>query len=363
MKNIKKTNDLLRAVFVFSVFFIFSSIITLHTDAEPMREGESLPPGYPLMQAPQTPEPFFIPENLPERAPLQLPLTPPPEPIARTPPPVSAGFDASPVFSRSVKVVEGRQVDIPFSGSGWVYLGETSGQKGVAYSSHRLEKEGQNFTFIAEKSGAYALKFYKQDFIRDYTLNDYVQVIVTPAPAASSVSDGYTAINRGPVVAEPRWPSAEQEAAIAGGAAGGGATPPATPASGAASEPAAQSADAAADSTPAIAAAAVEASVNATPTTPDQFLKNAQAEFDAKNYAAVVSIVEQFRAQYPNGADDDDEAWWLYAQACEANGPVKDIKTARYFYQRIVNEYPFSDHHSNAQKRISYIDRYYINIQ
>ncbi|MDR1072269.1 MAG: hypothetical protein LBL45_01145, partial [Treponema sp.] len=71
----------------------------------------------------------------------------------------------------------------------------------------------------------------------------------------------------------------------------------------------------------------------------------------------------QFRAQYPNGADGDDEAWCLYAQACEANGPTKDIKTARYFYQRIVKEYPFSNHHSNAQKRISYIDRYYINIQ
>jgi hypothetical protein len=358
MKNIKKMNDLARVVFVFSVFFISSSIITLRADAEPMREGASLPPGYPLIQAPQAPDPFLIPENLPERAPLQLPLTPPPEPIARTPPPAPTGFDASPVFSRSVKVVVGQQVEIPFSGSGWVYLGETSGQKGVAYSSHRLEKEGQSFTFIAEKSGAYALKFYKQDFIRDYTLNDYVQVIVTPTASTAGVSaGGYTAINRGSVVAEPRWPSAEQEASRAGGA-GAAAPPPVTPAR----DAAAQSAEVAA-SAPPVAADAGEASVNATPATPDQFLKNAQAEFDAKNYAAVVSIMEQFRAQYPNGADGGDEAWWLYAQACEANSPAKDIKTARYFYQRIVNEYPFSDHHSNAQKRISYIDRYYIHIQ
>ncbi|MDR2783321.1 MAG: hypothetical protein LBB48_05705 [Treponema sp.] len=342
MKNTKKTYDLARIVFVFSVSFIFSSIVALYADAEPMREGESLPSGYPL------------PENIPEREPLRLPLTPLPEPIARTPL-APASFDAvpeSPVFSRSVKAVVGQQVEIPFNGNGWVYLGETNGLKGVAYSSHRLEKEGQSFTFIAEKSGVYALKFYKQDFIRDYTLNDYVQVIVTPAPAASAAG-GYAAINRGAVIAEPRWPSAEQEAAIAEGRVAA-----ATPASGVAAAVDAQP-------EPARSAEAVEvaASANTTPVTPDQFFKNAQAEFDAKNYAAVVSIVEQFRARYPNGADGDDEVWWLYAQACEANGPTKDIKTARYFYQRIVNEYPFSDHHSNAQKRINYIDRYYINIQ
>ncbi|MDR0376154.1 MAG: hypothetical protein LBH85_10645 [Treponema sp.] len=346
MKNIKKTNGR-----IVSVFFILFSIATLNAGAEPMREGESLPPGYPLNQAPRSPEPFLIPENLPEREPLQLPLMPPPEPIARTPPSAPASPDAPPVFSRNVKVVVGQQVEIPFSGSGWVYLGEVNGQKGVAYSSHRLEKEGQSFTFIAEKSGAYALKFYKQDFIRDYTLNDYVQVIVTPAPTVSTAG-GYAAIDRGSVVAEPRWPSAEQEADIAEkGVAFAGAAQP---------EPAAQPVETVEMAASAPAEAVEETFINATP---DQFFKNARAEFDAKNYAAVVSIVEQFRAQYPNGADGDDTAWWLYAQACEVNGPTKDIKTARYFYQRIVNEYPFSDHHSDARKRVSYIDRYYINIQ
>ncbi|MDR0558025.1 MAG: hypothetical protein LBG43_09230 [Treponema sp.] len=356
MKHTKKTSGLAQVAFVFPVSFILFSIATLNAVAEPMREGESLQPGRPLNQAPQSSGSLLIPEDIPEREPPQLPLTPPPEPIARRPPPAPARFDASPVFSRSVKAVVGQQVEIPFSGSGWVYLGEMNGQKGVAYSSHRLEKEGQSFMFIAEKSGDYALKFYKQDFIRDYTLNDHVQVIVAPAPVAPAAS-GYAAINRGAVVAEPRWPSAEQEAAIAEGAPAGAAQPAAAEQEAAIAEGAQP---AAAEQPAGAAPVAVEASANATP---DQFFKNAQAEFDAKNYAAVVSIVEQFRARYPNGADGDDEAWWLYAQACEANGPTKDIKTARYFYQRIVNEYPFSDHHSNARKRISYIDRYYMNIQ
>ncbi|MDR1072426.1 MAG: hypothetical protein LBL45_01970, partial [Treponema sp.] len=268
MKNTKKTNVPARIAVVFSVFFILFSMATLNAVAEPMREGESLSPGYPINQAPQSLDSVLIPENLPEREPLQLPLTPPPEPIARTPPPAPARFDASPVFSRSVKVAVGQQVEIPFNGNGWVYLGEMSEQKGVAYSSHRLEKEGQSFTFIAEKVGVYALKFYKQDFIRDYTLHDYVQVIVTPAPVATAAG-GYAAINRGAVVAEPRWPSAEQEAAIAegGGAVAQPAAAPESPASGVASGVASvvvqpEPAQPATDAADATSAAAIEASVN-----------------------------------------------------------------------------------------------------
>lgn len=348
----KRTNEPVRIVVVFSVFFIFSSLSAF---AEPMREGESLPPGYPLNQLPQPSVPSIIPENPPERDPLQLPLVPPPEPAARTPQP--AASDTPPVFSRTVEAAVGQRIEIPFSGSGWVYLGEINGQKGVAYSSHRLETEGQSFTFIAEKTGGYALKFYKQDFIRDYTLNDYVQVIVTPAPAATA--GGYPSINRSAVVAEPRWPSAAQEAAIIEGREDTGGVAPA----------ASDAANVAPDAAPPETAPASISETAGVETdqpsgeTPDQFLKLAQAEFDTKNYAGVVSILEQFRTKYPNGADGDDEAWWLYAQACEANGPAKDIKTARYYYQRIVNEYPFSDHRSDAQKRIRYIDRYYIYIQ
>ncbi|MDR2194001.1 MAG: tetratricopeptide repeat protein [Treponema sp.] len=359
MKNMKKINELIRILFfIFSIFFMASSPFIF---AEPMREGESLPSGYPLNQLPQSSAPSIIPENLPEWEPLQLPLVPlPPQPIARTPQPTSS--DTQPTFSRSVEAAVGQQIEIPFSGSGWSYVGEMNGQKGVTYSSHRLEKEGQTFTFIAEETGGYALKFYKQDFIRDYTLNDYVQVTVTPVPAASV--GGYSSINnRGTIVAEPRWPSAAQEAAIIEGGAGGVAVAEAAVTNG--TLDAAQRAVQSADIVPTAVADAAGAETDPllSDAAPDQFFKLAHAEFDTKNYAGVVSILEQFRAKYPNGADGDDEAWWLYAQACEANGPTKDIKTARYYYQRIVNEYPFSDHRSDAQNRIRYIDRYYIHIQ
>ncbi|MFZ5368036.1 MAG: hypothetical protein ACOZCE_07360, partial [Spirochaetota bacterium] len=78
-------------------------------------------------------------------------------------------------------------VEIPYQGAGWVYLGEVGGRKGLAYDSRRLDPDGQTFVFRCEASGTYTVKFFKQDFIKDYIINDYVEVVVgeSPVPATS----------------------------------------------------------------------------------------------------------------------------------------------------------------------------------
>ncbi|MDR2953244.1 MAG: hypothetical protein LBU82_08390, partial [Treponema sp.] len=117
------------------------------------------------------------------------------------------------IFSRTVRATVGQIVEIPFRGTGWVYLGELASRRGVVYDSRRLDPEGQSFLFRTEEIGTYSLKFYKQDFIRDYILNDYVQVIVGEAPVSGA---GWfnPPFDRGRAVAEPRWPSTTDEAEL-----------------------------------------------------------------------------------------------------------------------------------------------------
>jgi hypothetical protein len=103
-------------------------------------------------------------------------------------------------------------VEIPFRGIGWVYLGEMGFRQGLVYGSRRLDPEGQSFIFRAEAAGTYGLKFYKQDFVRDYILNDYVQVIVGESPEAAATGWFNPVTDRGRAIAEPRWPTAAQEA-------------------------------------------------------------------------------------------------------------------------------------------------------
>lgn len=144
------------------------------------------------------------------REPVPLPVRPVPEPPAAIPPVVRK--EEGIVFSRIVRATVGQLVEIPFRGEGWVYLGELGSRRGISYDSRRLDFEGQSFIFQAEAAGTYALNFYKEDFVRDYILNDHVQVIIGEAPEISLTGYFNPVLDRGRVVAEPRWPTVAEEA-------------------------------------------------------------------------------------------------------------------------------------------------------
>jgi outer membrane protein assembly factor BamD (BamD/ComL family) len=93
---------------------------------------------------------------------------------------------------------------------------------------------------------------------------------------------------------------------------------------------------------------------------PGDYPERARQEFEAGRVASAISILDQFRERYPSGSD---EAWWLYGQFYEANGPSRDIRTALDYYRRLVREYPQSPRHDEARRRIAYLERYYINIR
>jgi TolA-binding protein len=324
------------------------------------------------------------------------------------------------VFSRTVRATVGQLVEVPFRGTGWVYLGELASRRGIAYHSRRLDPEGQSFIFRAEAAGTYALKFYKQDFIRDYILNDHVQVIVGEAPEAAATGWFNPPVDRGRVIAEPRWPTIAEEAEVrrkaeapsapadrgAAGAAsdGGTAGRPASPrpdASGTAlpaeavrdappiaetpTDPARDGSEEAvrdgstgaaeqapesalaAEQVPGTAPSAGQSLAENVPTQelphdvlPETYMQRARDEFDAGRVSAALDALNQFRERFPSGSD---EAYWLYGQFYEANSPNRDIRTALDYYRRLINEYPQSPRYDDARRRIVYLERYYINIQ
>jgi hypothetical protein len=262
----------------------------------------------------------------------------------------------------------GQLVEIPFRGTGWVFLGELGARRGIAYGSRRLDPEGQSFIFRAEEPGDYVLKFYKQDFIRDFILNDYVRVIIAEPPAS-----GGTAVNppvdRGRVIAEPRWPFLPGEAPASGDrdaelSIGTGVPPednpspelrPPEPVRGPDTVPERE-----APSAPAALPPAAETRPPEAGSSPDEYISRAREEYDAGRIVSALSILDQFREKYPAGSD---EAWWLYGQLLEANGPRRDIRSALDYYRRLIREYPQSTRFDEARRRIAYLERYYFNIQ
>jgi len=407
------------------------------TVPEPPKAVEPPPPP-PVSPAPK-PEPPKV--TTPPPAAAKPAVVPPPPPVVEEKPPVKeeppviarpfdgpelpyptpsmSGREDTIAFSRVVRATVGQLVEVPFRGTGWVYLGEAGAQRGIIYDSRRLEPDGQSFIFRTERAGEYALKFYRQDFIRDFIMNDYVQVIVG-APAEAAGTGWFSpAVDRGRVIAEPRWPSAITEAqslradsrpaqpdapSAANSAAGSTANPPATtapvqppasspiqpqpapaatpsttpPASPSAARPATPAVTPPAATTPATTVpsatpsampsatppAVPDASKNAAPelptyTDPAEYLDKAKEEFAAGRVASAISFLDRFCEHYPSGTD---ETWWLYGQFFEANSPSRNILTALNCYRRLVQDYPQSGRYDDARKRIAYLQRYYINI-
>jgi hypothetical protein len=62
-------------------------------------------------------------------------------------------------------------------------------------------------------------------------------------------------------------------------------------------------------------------------------------------------------------ADADDTALWNRGQELEAPGPNRDIKGALTAYKALVRDYPQSEYYTGSQKRIAYIERYFVNIR
>jgi hypothetical protein len=329
---------------------------------------------------------------------------PPPRAVPELPNPTPAirgRQDEDVVFSRVVRATVGQLVMVPFRGTGWVYLGEVGSRRGIVYDSRRLDPEGQSFIFRTEAAGEYALKFYRQDFIRDFILNDYVQVIVGPPAETAGTGWFNPSVDRGRVIAEPRWPTslAEAEALRAGTLltrpdppaqtpptqAPLAQTPP-TQAPPAQTPPAQQPAQTPPVQTPLTQAppaqtsptqpppaqtpptqqapltqAPVEPPVQIPPDiAPEAYLEKAKEEFDAGRIAAAISFLDQFCKYFPMGSD---EVLWLYGQFYEANSPSRNILAALDYYRRLMQEYPQSSRYDDARRRMAYLQRYYINIQ
>ena len=369
------------------------------------------PPPPPVSPPPQAePPPAEPPPVAPpppaEPPPVEEPPAPVREPTPRTgpelpnpTPAVRGRQDEEIIFSRVVRATVGQLVVVPFRGTGWVYLGEAGSRRGIVYDSRRLDPEGQSFVFRTEAAGEYALKFYRQDFIRDFILNDYVQVIVGPPPETAGTGWFGPSIDRGRVVAEPRWPTslAEAEALRADtrpaqpAAAPTTQTPPAqTPPAQTPPTTQAPLAQAPTTQTPPTTQAppaqtppaqtppaqtpaqapATQAPPAQTPSpppvqippdlAPEAYLQKAKEEFDAGRVAAAISYLDRFCEYFPM---ESDEVLWLYGQFYEANSPSRNILASLDYYRRLMQEYPQSSRYDDARRRVAYLQRYYINIQ
>ena len=276
-------------------------------------------------------------------------------------------------YSRTVRALVGQYIEIPFRGSGWVYLGEFGSRRGVSYDSRRMDQEGMIFIFRADAEGTYSLKFNRHDFVRDSILNDYVKVIVEQRPITSGSSWSNSQIGPDRVYAEPRWPPAtDPEGRSAQGQTAGTAAAQqaadtqqtgavSTTQTGAVQTGAAPTGSVSADSTLADGALQDAAAADTAAPLTEDWLKKAREEYNAGRIKNALDALDQFMGMYPSGSD---EAFWLYGQSLEANNEAtRDIRLSLDYYRRLTREFPQSSRYDEARQRIAYLERFYFSIQ
>ncbi len=106
--------------------------------------------------------------------------------------------------------------------------------------------------------------------------------------------------------------------------------------------------------------AGVEFMTNAANMNANQLLAAAKKAYNIKAYDEALEYLNMF---FTKSTDNFDEAWYLRGQLFEApNSNFQNVRTALESYQTLVERYPSSPYWKDANKRITYINRFYFKI-
>ena len=258
--------------------------------------------------------------------------------------------------SRSVKLYTGQRLEVVYPGEGWVYLGESSAQKGIKYQQRKLQSGTSIFHFGAGDEGSYILNFSYFDVFSDNFISDSIAVHVEKAK--TKLNNTVKAPDyKGPINAQKEnKPDLKKENKYDEVLAG-------TPLKAESSSSAKKNENTKVYDTPDL----VTVTEKSESKTSGQDFKSAAEMLDMiRGYISegnAVSALNSAEDFFKNYSVNLDEALFLRGQAYELNGPNKNVKKALEAYQTLVKAYPESKFWDKADARIRYIKKFYIDIK
>ena len=289
--------------------------------------------------------------------------------------------------SRSVTLKKFEYLDVTYPGTGWIYMGLTDNSKDLAYFGRKLGTKDTQFSLQARAAGTKIVHFYRNDPLTGQYLDDYLEVVIL-AESGSNKTHIQAPDYKLPVqkkekpavkeetAAEEETESSSSKPAANTTSANTTSTSPATSATSAAStsspaSPASQTSTSAAAKTE-----ATESNTNTTTTSttdtadtsiavstiPDSasLLQEAQVLYNEKEYAAALNKLNQF---FEFSTENRDQALYLQGQILEAKSEIRDIKGAIDAYTSLTKNYPASKLWDDANKRIIYLKRFYLEVR
>lgn len=261
------------------------------------------------------------------------------------------------VPSRKVTVNTNETLSITYPGYGWIYLGSESENNNLVSTGRKVENEETVYTLTAKRAGTQLQHFYKVDTITGNFIDDWIEVEVL-----DNKGSVYT------IVKAPDYAEIVPER-------------PETPAVASSKKniSTAEILEKEVKSTekrsyenyvpePEVVNTTVTETIIPEPSvndykenlSADDLLLKAQSLFNEKQFVESQKYVNNFLEIATNRRD---EGLFLQGQILEQDGVTKNIKESIASYTNLIENFPESDLWDAANKRIIYLNRFYIQIR
>jgi len=288
--------------------------------------------------------------------------------------------------SRKVTLKKSEYLDIVYPGNGWVFMGLVDGSKDLTYFGRKLGTGQTKFTLQAKNAGTKIVHFYKEDNLTTQTLDDYIEVeilnekgsntthVSAPEYKLPLTKKATEIIKENQKKAELKaQQEAEKDEETETEKVKAGTTErqsvvitPDEPAKAPVTSPA--KAPKTEQKSPVITPEVETKTETLIPEVKkdvpvaDQklLLKEAQVLYNEKEYKAANEKLDQF---FEVAVNKRDEGLYLRGQILEAKSNIQNIKEAIEAYTTLTKNYPASKYWEDANKRIIYLKRFYLEVR
>ena len=236
---------------------------------------------------------------------------------------VSSGTIKStqPTISQTIHLSVGDYTDVILNGEGWIFLGEReeSTKPPVSFYNRYMDGIDSYFGFDAINPGTTTLHFYKQDIIGRTYLDEYVKIVVKQKKATNN---SYKSKQE-----EAFGISAEPVVSLAGGET---------------------------------AVVVHDTAITDYGFVPETILDEAEMAYNEGNFDDSIALLDEYISM---GKNEVDRALYLYAKNYESSTTARNVKLSHSYYKKVVQTFPDSKYYDESEKRILYLERFYIIIR